>query len=386
MSLTRPENNLARVVAMVNPGVSVMSKWDKSSKEGNVIRAWWGLLAVGLAAACSAAPAPAPSLSPSPSTSTAESARALIAGKRTAGTWPGTNGLSGVNGDPTLDAAHVEAFCTARGRPCKIAHTYTDRTSYSAMTGGTAWTFDYFSTFAGALVVSQGLVPTGGEGEMAACAAGEFDKLWRDFGTLMTESGRGDSIVRLGWEFNESTMPWRGTDPTVYIGCFRHAATAIRATNPKVLIDWTINAHHTPKDLCGGVSTNCYPGDAYVDIIGIDNYDHYPASATKATFTRVANRAEGLNWLYAFARSHDKPFSVGEWGVVPATTENPDFITWMHSWFAAHAANLAYEAYFTNCDTGGVQSSLFDTRTACRRNPESAAAYRSLFGVSTPRR
>jgi hypothetical protein len=355
-----------------------------------VSRAWWGLLAVALAAACSS-PTPAPTATPSSAatptpTPTKQSARALIAESRAAGAWPGTNGLSGVNGDPTLDAAHVQAFCTARGRPCKIAHTYTDRSSYAAMTSGTAWTFDYFATFAGALVISQGLVPTGGEGEMAACASGEFDQLWRGFGTLMTDSGRGDSIVRLGWEFNESTMAWRGTDPTIYIGCFRHAVTAIRATNPKVLIDWTINAHHTPKDLCSGVSTNCYPGDAYVDIIGIDNYDHYPASPTKAAFDRVANRAEGLNWLHAFARNHHKPFSVGEWGVVPTSHENPNYITWMHSWFAAHAADLAYEAYFTNCDTGGVQSSLFDTRTGCRRNPGSAATYRSLFGVSTPQR
>jgi hypothetical protein len=337
-----------------------------------------------LATACSA-PASPPSPSPTPSVSASSpapaiaSARTLIAKPRTAGAWPGPNGLSGVNGDPTLDTAHVEAFCTARGRACRIAHTYTDRSSYTEMTGGTAWTFDNFATFPGALVVSQGLVPTGGENQMAGCAAGRFDSLWRNFGTLMTTTGRADSVIRLGWEFNESTMPWRGTDPSVYIDCFRHAATAIRATNPKVLIDWTINAHHTPRGLCGGVSTNCYPGDAYVDIIGIDNYDHYPRSASKAAFDRTADRAEGMNWLLAFARAHHKPFSVGEWGVVGTGGDNPDFITWMHSWFATHAADLAYEAYFTNCDTGGVQSSLFDTEADCQRNPRSAAAYRSLF-------
>jgi hypothetical protein len=55
-----------------------------------------------------------------------------------------------------------------------------------------------------------------------------------------------------------------------------------------------------------------------------------------------------------------------------AGKENPGFIQWMHAWFAAHAPNLAYEGYFTNCDTGGVQSSLF------RTNPGSAAAYRAV--------
>jgi hypothetical protein len=306
----------------------------------------------------------------------------MLARERTAGSWPGANGLSGVNGDPVLDTASVQAFCTARGRDCPIAHTYTDRGSYASMTTGSRWTFDTLADFPGVLVISQGLVPEGGESQMAGCAAGEFDELWRGFGALMTERGRADSIVRLGWEFNVETMAWRGTDAPTYIACFRRAATAIRAANPQVLIDWTINAHRTPAGLCGGVSTNCYPGDAYVDIIGIDNYDHFPWSPTRAAFDRTAARPEGLSWLFAFARQHGKPFSVGEWGVVPtadAGRENPTYVSWMHDWFAEHAPDLAYEAYFSDCGAGGVQSSLFNTAAGCRRNPGSAEMYRSLY-------
>ena len=183
-------------------------------------------------------------------------------------------------------------------------------------------------------------MPTGGEADLAGCAAGDFDEQWRNFGNLMVQHGRGDSVVRLGWEFNERTMPWRGIDTQAYIGCYRNAADNIRAANPDVILDWTINAHGSPDGLCGGLSTNCYPGDDYVDIIGIDNYDHYPWSPTKADFDRTAAAPEGLTWLYAFAQQHKKPFSVGEWGVVPtgdAGKENPEFIRWMHEWFAAHA-------------------------------------------------
>jgi hypothetical protein len=119
-----------------------------------------------------------------------------------------------------------------------------------------------------------------------------------------------------------------------------------------------------------------------VDIVGIDNYDHYPWSPTAAVFERTAAKPEGLSWLYAFARAHGKLFSVGEWGVAPtgdAGRENPDFITWMHEWFAAHSQYLAYEAYFSNCDAGRVQSSLFRTDSTCLRNPQSAATYRNHF-------
>jgi hypothetical protein len=52
----------------------------------------------------------------------------------------------------------------------------------------------------------------------------------------------------------------------------------------------------------------------------------------------------------------------------------------MHAWFAAHAEDLAYEAYFSNCDAGGVQSSLFRTDAGCTRSPESAKAYKTQFG------
>jgi hypothetical protein len=327
----------------------------------------------------SAAPtAAAPSASAIPT----RSARALIGLPRRAGVWPGENGLSGVNGDPVLDAANVRQFCAARGRPCRIAHTYTDRTTYASMTGGTPWTFEYFADFPGALVVSQGLAPTGGEAELPRCAAGAYDRQWRDFGALMVRHGRGDSVVRLGWEMNERTMPWRARDTATYIACYRRAADNIRATNPDVLLDWSINAHSSPDGLCGGRSTKCYPGDAYVDIVGIDNYDHYPWSPTKAAFDRTAAAPEGLDWLFAFARERGKLFSVGEWGVVPtgdAGRENPDFVRWMHAWFAAHAEHLAYEAYFSDCGRGGVQSSLFRTAAECMRNPGSAEAYRNLW-------
>jgi hypothetical protein len=309
-------------------------------------------------------------------------ASALLARPRAAGQWPGPNGLSGVNGDPLNDRAHVEDFCRQRGRACEVAQTYTDRTSYQSMTGGTGWTFENFTGFPGVLIVSQGLVPEGRGADLVGCARGDFDNHWRDFGALMVAHGRGDSVVRLGWEFNESFMAWNGKDTRTWIDCYRRAATAIRTTNPAVLFDWTINGHGTSRGLCGGRSTNCYPGDDYVDIVGIDNYDHFPVVATKATFDRVAAGADGLDWLFAFAKQHGKPFSVGEWGVVSNSDGGGDsaaFVRWMHDWFAAHAPDLAYEAYFSSCETNEVQSSLFRSDDDCTQNPKASAAYRELF-------
>jgi hypothetical protein len=323
----------------------------------------------------------------SPAGTDPRSARAHLNLPRTAGAWPGEYGLSGVNGFPILNTASVTEFCAARGRPCTMAQTYTDRTGYDSMTRDSDWVFEFFADFDGVLVISQALVPDSGEKLVAGCAAGDYDQNWRDFGALMVKHGRGDSIVRLGWEMNESSMAWRGLDTDDYIACYRTAADAIRETNPQVVLDWTINGHNTPAVLCGGLSTNCYPGDDYVDIVGIDNYDHHPWSPTKADFDRTAAAPEGLDWLFGFARAHGKLFSVGEWGVMPtgdAGKDNPDFVRWMHEWFAEHAPYLVYEAWFQRCDGDFSQSAILrPDDPECLPNTGSSEVYTELFSRRT---
>ncbi len=304
----------------------------------------------------------------------------------------GVTWRSGVNGDPVIDRRSVEAFCNWRGRACPVAMAYTARDDWDKMTTGSDWMFDNFAGFPGQLVISQGLTPNGHPrdrfADLQSCAAGQHDQRWRGFGTDMVSHGRGASIVRLGWEFNGTFMPWSAFDSQTYIDCYRHAAQAIRQTNPAVVLDWTINSHGTPGEACDGVSTNCYPGDDVVDIIGIDNYDQGPSAASAADFERIADRPDGLNWIYDFAVAHDKRFSVGEWGLAPGSDwnthgENPQFIRWMYDWFRAHAADLEYEAYFNSCTANDVESNLWrPTGNGCVRvNTAGGALYQDLWAA-----
>lgn len=300
--------------------------------------------------------------------------------------WPGKHGLSGVNGDPIIDRASVEAFCEWRGRECPIAHAYTDRGSWESMTRRCGWMYDNFAGYPGMLVISQGLVPEGRNQDLAACARGDYDEHWKDFAKMMVERGRERSILRLGWEFNGDFMAWAATDTAHWKGCYRRAALAIRQVNPKVILDWTINAHQTPPEICNGNSLNCYPGDDVVDIIGIDNYDMGPSVSTEEEFLRVAAMPDGISWVHAFAKKRRKKFSIGEWGIAPisnynASGENAEFIRWMHNWLSRHAGDVAYEMYFTSCD-GDVGSNLRRAEGPdCRRyNPNAARVYKSLFG------
>ena len=300
--------------------------------------------------------------------------------------WPRPGVMSGVNGDPLIDRGSVEAFCQWRGRACEVATVYTDRSNWDAMTRNSGWLFDNFSGFPGQLVISQGLVPNGGSADMAACASGAHDQDFRDFGTLMVQKGRGASIVRLGWEFNGTFMPWSALNTQQWKDCYRRAALAIRSTNPAVILDWTINAHGTPSAACDGASTNCYPGDDVVDIIGIDNYDGAPSVGTWEDFVRVANAEDGLNWILEFAKQRGKKLSVGEWGVAPGSPynthgENSNFVVWMHRWFNQNAQHLVYEAYFNICSNNELDSNLYrPTTTGCdTQNVRAGRLYQILF-------
>jgi hypothetical protein len=303
----------------------------------------------------------------------------------TPGARSGLPWMSGSNGDPIMESMNYDAFATWRGRPLDVAMIYTDRASWSKLTGPDAYVFPYTANWPGKLVVSQPPFPDDGTSNLKDCAAGTYDAYWKTFGTSLVSNGRADSIVRIAWEFNGDFWYYHATNDTQqFIQCWNHVASSIKATDPQVLTDWTINSKYTPTDSCNGDPRNCYPGDAYVDYIGIDDYDEYPPSTT-TPFDTIATAPGGLTWIHDFAVQHHKRFGVGEWGVVSAGSQgggdNPAFIQNMRSWFQAHASAGLYECYFGTDAPGEVDSKILDTATGtcgCD-NPMASAKYRALY-------
>jgi len=303
------------------------------------------------------------------------------------GTRSGLPWASGSNGDPSMEAMYYEAFGQWRGRPDDVAMLYTDRSSWTGVTGANSFVFQNMKGWPGRLVISQPPFPQDGS-TLADCAAGAYDAHWKDFGNALVANGRADSIIRIAWEFNGDFMYWHATNDTAqFIQCWNHVASAIKSTDPQALADWTINGHSTPSDSCMGDATNCYPGDTYVDYIGIDNYDQYPPSTT-TPFDTIANDVGGLNWIYNFAVQHHKRFGVGEWGVVSSASagtnggrDNPAFIQNMWNWFQNHASIGLYESYFSTSASGEVDSKIVDnTMGSCGcDNPLASQMYRQLW-------
>lgn len=299
---------------------------------------------------------------------------------------PGTilSGLpwrSGGTADTAQSLTNNQAFGTWRGKPIDVMLTFTSRNNGWGPITAPSYIFDRTAGWAGTPVISQPLFPSNAV-NLSACASGAYNANWRAFGSYMVQRGRPKSIVRLGWEFNGTFMYWYGSNTENWKNCFRQAATSIRATDPQVLIDWTINAHGTPAAACGGDSWNCYPGDEYVDIVGIDNYDHYPPSPNQSAWNSMCNGKEGPCYMANFARQHGKWLGVGEWGVVskagvPGGKDNPFYIQKMWEFFQANKDILAYEIYFNDCAQFNVMSDIF--KGCGITNPKAGAMYNSLY-------
>ncbi|CAI7977139.1 Beta-mannanase [Frankia sp. Hr75.2] len=291
-------------------------------------------------------------------------------------TTGGVSWVSGANANPPNDLAGWEKWI---GRPTDIAMVFTARTNWQTITQAD-WPMSDFrpGTYPGKLSVAQPLFPQ--SGSEAACARGDYDSHWRDFGTTMIRNERPDAIVRLGWEFNGDWFWWHPRDTVAWKTCFRRAVAAMRSTDPQVRIDWNMTAHRDTMPNGDNV-WDAYPGDDVVDIISIDAYDSYPASATQKIFNNQCNRASGACSVAAAARERGKQFAVPEWGLVRSTGgggDNPFYVEKMYELFVANRDILAYEGYYSAspAETENVGSSLHNPTA----NPESAKRYLELFG------
>ncbi|MGH3732944.1 MAG: carboxypeptidase regulatory-like domain-containing protein, partial [Acidimicrobiales bacterium] len=188
--------------------------------------------------------------------------------------------------------------------------------------------------------------------------------------------GLGNSVIRLGAEMNGTwETDFTGTTTTeqlAWASCFDNEVAALRqATGEHFLIDWDVNA-------CKGAYpyANFYPGNSYVDILGLDLYDvDCDTPNTSVTFSPLADESWGLTDFEAFAAAQGKPMSFPEWGLstVPSG-DDPAYIDGIGSTVAN--GNFAFESYFDG--GGGTNSKALALSSS---TPLSLAAYQQWFGA-----
>lgn len=213
---------------------------------------------------------------------------------------------------------------------------------------------------------------------LAAGAQGQYNSHWQKFGQSMVANGCHDIILRLGWEFNGKFYPWAaGGKEAAFVAYWRQIVDTLRKVPGQAFrFDWC--------PLAGNGNANveaAYPGDKYVDIIGLDAYDTSTVSASNPAkrWNDQLNRKYGLNWQANFARTHNKPMSFPEWGLTVRPNDNlgggdnPYYITQTWNWINTH--NFAYTSYFE------VDAKDASHRLMTSQFPKASAEYRRLVNA-----
>ncbi|GLY14266.1 hypothetical protein Kisp01_12820 [Kineosporia sp. NBRC 101677] len=214
-------------------------------------------------------------------------------------------------------------------------------------------------------VYSIALLP---EGDASATiekgATGEYNDYYRQLAQNLVDAGQGSAILRLGWEFNLETSRWSTPDSGAFVAYWRQVTETMRSVPGQDFeFDWNPNNGKNKYD-----AVEYYPGDDYVDYVGIDAYDvsyawrtyPYPDDCDAGCRADRQERAwdkaifggkRGLEFWADFARHRGKPLTLPEWGLWDRDDEhagglNAYYIEQMHDFIADPANGVAYQAYF----------------------------------------
>jgi hypothetical protein len=193
------------------------------------------------------------------------------------------------------------------------------------------------------------------------CAAGSYNQYATMLARNLVSYGAGNIVIRLGTEAN-------GTWEADYVGstsdemndwakCFDNEVSSMRAVpGAHFLFVWNPNSCTADLPIA-----DWYPGNSYVDIIGVDAYDtdcetlqtvgqegwaaystdSASSAASDANFPSLVN-------MEAFAKANGKPLSFPEWGL--GAGDDPAYMTGMAQMFNSN--DFSFESYFDNNDDG----------------------------------
>jgi beta-mannanase len=193
---------------------------------------------------------------------------------------------------------------------------------------------------------------------------GEYDSVIKEFSAWAKKTER-PIYLRIGYEFDG---PHNEMEPQAYVKAFQRIVDLIRAEGAdNIAFVWHSYASPTYK---GYPLSDWYPGDNYVDWVGISLFGHMYATELNA---------EG-NAVFNFAREHKKPVMVAE--ASPINGIEMDNLDVWNSWFV-NFLSLTYNKNvkaisFINEDWGRISiEGISEWRDARLQNNEQI--YRAWF-------
>ncbi len=314
--------------------------------------------------------------------------------------------------------SYAASFAKAMGTPAKLIDVYVDKTqpvwnwasnaSWQAWSNGQSPVAKKMIPVVGLPMASLASGSPSPDQQFQAFASGQYDYAVQ--GVVQSWAGAGFKtlIFRVGWEMNIGGDTYVGDDAQSqadWVRAFRHIYTvlhqAAKAAGVSMKVVWNPGVTNYSNALA---TTNLYPGDASVDIIGADIYGGmYPFSDGSGAqyhdwvtggedyslsdfIAKPGNRAHYWNWpaatewsldgsnghsqslasLIAFARGHNKPFALPEVGAgnsQPGNDVSDDgtFPHWLGTKLSAAAASglsISFVCVWNTNDEGNYQFSF----------------------------
>jgi hypothetical protein len=232
-------------------------------------------------------------------------------------------------------------------------------------------------------------------------AAGEYNRHFANLAKNLVAHGLGETILRPGWEFNGGWYTWRaGANPKAFAEYWRQIVRTMRSVPGAEHLQFCFNP---ALGYLQFPAEQAWPGDEFVDYVGLDVYDDswakdtYPSPAgisqadIDARHQKVWNTVlyggdHGLRFWDQFATEHHKPFALPEWGVSDREDkhgglDDPVFIEQMHAFIADAKNKVAFFCYFdVEAPDGHHQLSPGLKGDEKTEFPRSAERFKALFG------
>jgi hypothetical protein len=215
-----------------------------------------------------------------------------------------------------------------------------------------------------------------------ACASGGYDQYATTLATNLVSYGAGDIVIRLGVEANgtweDDYVGSTATEMSDWAKCFDNEVTSMRAVpGAHFLFVWNPNVCTDDLPL-----NEWYPGNSYVDIIGVDAYDKDCLTLNTVStegWTTYSTDSSGntpndpnfpsLANIEAFATANGKPLSFPEWAIYSGTSDDATYVTDIAQMI--NRDNFSFEAYY---DTGGNGIAMLGSAI-----PNATGAYSQAF-------
>lgn len=235
---------------------------------------------------------------------------------------------------------------------------------------------------------------------LEAGARGEYNAYFKTLAQNLVKWNLADSVLRMAWEFNGTwATAYAGNNPAAFAGYWQQVVTTMRAVpgTKQLQFCWnpTSGSAKFPVEAA-------WPGDDFVDVIGLDVYDQswqpetYPlpadASATELETRRrnawehILSEPYGLTFWRDFGVLHHKPLAFPEWGVDNRPDhhsggDNVLFVEQMHAFIVNPANHVYFHSYFdVEAHDGHHQLSAGTDQKHVTEFPLAAARFKALFG------